>query len=194
MSIYRIHPDYDNFLRFTLHPYELQAKMGEDFLYMINRDPQAQPDWVKPDATFWLDDQEHSADKLPDISYWTTSHPVFNQKAYDALASHLGSYGEFLPVSVDGNSYYIFNVLNVLNESVINLDMSERKFETMDGFAMQTGLHKLQFIEDKLDDTLVFKIEYDTYLKVYCNDEFKRLVEDAGLTGILFKLDLASVF
>lgn len=194
MSIYRIRADYENFLNFRLTPDELQSKMGEDYLYFVNRKPQAQPDWVKPDATFELDTQTPSANALPDISYWTLVHPVLNQKAYDVLSRHLEGYGEFLPVSVEGKPYYIFNVLNVLDETVIDLDESEQKFENMADTKMFDGLEKLSFKEDKLKDTLLFKTEYDTYLKVYCGDKFKSLVEDADLTGLVFKTDLAAEY
>lgn len=194
MSIYRIREDHDNFLMFNLTPDELRSKMGRRFRYFINRTPKAQPDWVKPDATFKKDTQIKGADKLPDISYWTTSHMVLNQKAYDVLSSNLEAYGEFLPVNVEGNSYYVFNTLKLVDESFINSDMSEREYEGDGELKMQVGLHKLKFKEDLLKDTLVFKTEYDTYLNIFCGDEFKNMIEMAGLTGVLFKEDLASVF
>jgi len=195
MSVYRVCEDFENFLSFDCTPEELQSKMGENFLYMLNLSgPEAQPDWIKPNGLFRLDEQNTTASQLPDISYWATSHPVFNQKAYNALATPLESYGEFLPVNVQGNTYYIFNILNVLDESFIDLDKSEQEFETIDGETMRTGLHKLQFKENLLNDTLVFKTAYDDYINVFCNDKFKQLVEEADLKGITFKLDLASVF
>jgi len=106
------------------------------------------------------------------------------------LSEHLELYGEFLPIFCEGIPYYLFNVLKQVDETIIDLDKSEREIED----DIQVGLHKLQFIESKLTNTLVFKTEYDTFLNIYCGDEFKHLVENAGLTGILFKLDLASVF
>ena len=194
MAIYRLHTDHENFLYFDCTPYELRAKMGRDFRYFINRTPKAQTNWIKPNAVFRQDNQSPKATNLPDISSWVGSHPVFNQKAYYALAKPLKNYGEFLPVNVEGNTYYIFNILNVLDESFIDLDKSEQEFETIDGETMRTGLHKLQFKENLLNDTLVFKTAYDDYINVFCNDKFKQLVEEADLKGIIFKLDLASVF
>lgn len=194
MSIYRIREDHDNFLMFNLTPDELRSKMGRRFRYFINRTPKSLPDWVTPDATFKKDTQIKGADNLPDISYWTTSHMVLNQKAYDSLSNNLSTYGEFLPVNVEGNSYYIFNVLKLVDESFVNLDMSEREYEGEGELKMQVGLHKLKFREDLLEDTLVFKTEFDTYLNIFCGDEFKNMVEMAGLTGVLFKEDLASIF
>ena len=52
----------------------------------------------------------------------------------------------------------------------------------------------LKFKEALLKDTLVFKTEYNTYLNIFCGDEFKKMVEMAGLTELLFKEDLASIF
>jgi len=194
MSIYRIREDHDHYLMFNLTPDELRSKMGRKFRYFMNRTPKAQPDWVTPDATFKKDAQIKGADTLPDISYWTTSHMVLNQKAFDALSNSLIEYGEFLPVSVEGNPYYIFNTLKLVDESFINLDMSEREYEGEGEIVMQVGLHKLKFKEELLKDTLLFKTEFDTYLNIFCGDEFKNMVEMAGLTGILFKEDLASIF
>jgi len=194
MTMHRIRADRDNFLMFYITPQELRSKMGRTCRYNIDRTPKAQPDWVTPDAVFKQDPQMKGADKLPDISYWTTSHMVLNQKAYNVLSSHLKPYGEFLPVNVEGKPYYIFNTLKLVDESFINLDMSEREFEGEGELKMQVGLHKLKFKEVRLKDTLVFKTEYDTYLNIFCGDEFKKMVEMAGLTGLLFKEDLASIF
>jgi len=188
--IYRIKPDTENFILFNLTPAELRAKMGRDFTYNINRLPAPQPHWIKPDATFRQSSNFKGADKLPDISFWTTSHMVLNQKAYDALFNSLLPFGEFLPVNVEGFDYYIFNVLKLVDESAVNLDMSEREFEGK--LKMQVGLHKLAFNEPV--DALIFKTEYDTYLNIFCGDEFKNRVELTGLTGLLFKKDLASMF
>ncbi len=194
MAIYRIRTNNEEYMLFNLTPTELRAKMGRGFRYNINRLPTSQPDWVMPDAIFRKSPNFKKADKLPDISFWTTSHMVLNQKAYDVLASQLKEYGEFLPVSIEGITYYIFNVLYLVDESFIDLDKSEREYEGEGDCRAQVGLHKLKFKEELLSNTLLFKTEFDTYLNIFCGDEFKDLVENAGLQGIVFKPDLASVF
>jgi len=194
MTIYRMRSDHDNFMVFNLTPTELRSKMGRSFRYFINRTPQPQPNWVVPDATFRKISEFPKAGNLPDICDWVGVHPVLNQKAYDVLVNRLESYGEFLPVSIEGIPYYIFNILHLVEESFIDTDKSEREFEGEGENRMQVGLHKLKFKEDLLTDTLLFKTEYDTYLNVFCGDDLKNIIEDTGLTGVLFKPDLASIF
>ncbi|MFK5948917.1 MAG: hypothetical protein QM500_09145 [Methylococcales bacterium] len=190
MAIYRIRANHENFMVFSLKVEELYAKMGDDFLYHIDRTPVKQENWKAPTVTFRKPSDFKNANAIPDIADWVNSHLVFSQKAYDALSSQLESYGEFLPVICEGITYYIFNVLKLVDDSFIDLDKSEREME--DG--IQVGLHKLKFKEDLLKDTLLFKAEYDTYLNIFCGDVFKEIVEEAGLKGIEFKPDLASVF
>lgn len=190
MTVYRIRANHDNFMTLSIKLDELYAKMGEDFLYHIDRTPQKQDNWVKPDATFRKPKDFPKADNIPDLTDWVNSHLVLNQSAYDALASHMEGYGEFLPVSCEGKSYYIFNVLKLVDESAIDLVNSEREIEG----GIQVGLNKLKFKESLLKDTLLFKTEFDTYLNIFCDEKFKKLVDDADLQGIIFKPDLASVF
>lgn len=190
MTIYRLKADHESYMVFTLKPDELYAKMGEDFLYHIDRTPQKQENWVAPNITFRIPQGYANANKIPDLTDWVNSHLVLNQKAYQILSGYLGSYGEFLPVFCEGIPYYIYNVLKLIDESAIDTENSERKMEG----GIQTGLKKLKFKEDQLKYVDIFKTEYDTFLNVFCSDEFKQQVESAGLKGLNFTEDLSGIF
>lgn len=195
MSIYRLCADYKNFLMFVLHTSAIPSETGKDLALRLNPEgPQPQPDWVTPDAVYEWFEQNPDAKDIPDISFWGTSNLILNQKAHDVLLNYLKAYGEFLPVNVKDELFYIFNVLHLVDGSVINLDQSEREFEGEGEYKYQVGLHKLKFNENLLIDTLIFKTEYDTFLNIFCGDNFKTLIEMSGLKGINFKIDLASTF
>ena len=113
---------------------------------------------------------------------------MLSHKAHEVLADKLKSYGEFLPVKCGGETFYVFNVLNIVDDDAVGAGRSEQDLDQ--GVFM--GVNKLAFNEAKLGDALIFKTRFDHLGGVYCQDEFKALVEKAGLEGLLFMRDLAA--
>jgi len=197
MSIYRISTNIDNMMFFHITQKELESKSGVDPEYHAGSQPKPQTGWQKVNASFVLPIDYKKSNPipfLPDVTHWGHNHLVFNQKAYDLVSEHLNPFGEFLPVVCEGYDYYLFNILQIADDNLIDQTNSEKNMMTMDGITMQMGIKKLKFKEHKLKDTLVFKTNYDEYVGIFCNNKFKQLVEDANLKGIVFKLDLASIF
>ena len=123
-----------------------------------------------------------AADDIPDITFWN-KNPVLSPMAYDVLRETLIAYGELLPVNINGATWYVFNILE-FGDSFIEQSASKQKTE--DGDAR--GVESLSFIEGQLP--LVFKTEFDKRHRVFCNEEFKRLVEQNELSGLVFSADL----
>jgi len=197
MSIYRISTNIDNMMFFHITQEELEAKSGVDPEYHAGSQPKPQTGWQKVNAAFVLPiDYKESmpVPLLPDVTNWGQNHLVFNQKAYDVVSEHLKPFGEFLPVICEGNNYYLFNILQIANDRLIDQANSEKNMMTMDGMTMQMGIKKLKFKEDKLKNTLIFKTDFDEYVGIFCNNSFKKLIEGAELKGIEFKEDLSDVF
>jgi hypothetical protein len=104
---------------------------------------------------------------------------VFSDRAYNALAQLLSSYGEFLDILVEGDKKYLFNPL-VFGEE--DLTLSEREY--FDG--LPVGYKTIVFKRDDVDSKVLFKNKLGGAI-LYCNDEFVNTFNANNLTGIKFK-------
>ena len=141
--------------------------------------------WPTPDTKF-KNIEGASSSSIPDISYWIDASLVLSPKAYRMLGDMLQPSGEFLPVSVGKDTYYIFNLF-VLGEA----DVEKCKHDIHDD--IQLGLNHLEFKESAAQH-LIFKSTYESCLTVFCSDRFKNAVEDLGLKGIIFDTNLIEIF
>lgn len=189
--IYRLSTSNEEFMVLHIEPKELRSKMGDDIVIHMGAAPQKYlGHWVKPDATFYIPEDFPEAIGIPDITLWS-EYLVLNEKAHAALSARLSGYGEFLPLNCEGNKYYIFNVLKIIDDTGgVDEVRSIRKIEN-DIFL---GIDKLMFNEDIVAGTLVFRTAFDDHQRIFCTEPFKQLVEDAGLNGIKFKTDLEGLF
>jgi len=197
MSIYRINTNIDNMMFFHISQEELEAKSGVDSEYHAGSQPKPQTGWQKVNAAFVLPIDYKKSNRiplLPDVTNWGHNHLVFNQKAYDLVSEHLNPFGEFLPVICEGNDYYLFNILQIADDDLIDQANSEKNMMTMDGTTIQMGIKKLKFNEDKIKSTWIFKTDFDEYVGIFCNNDFKKIIEGAKLKGIEFKENLADIF
>ncbi|MCO1336507.1 hypothetical protein MO867_19425 [Microbulbifer sp. OS29] len=123
----------------------------------------------------------------PDITTWNGANLVLSQKAHSALSKDLAPHGEFLPITLDGAPYIIFNCLNA-----ISADKSVSEADIQNDLWM--GVKSIGFTEEDVDQNLIFKTKFDRCVTLYCGDRFKSLVEDANLKGINFLEDLVAAF
>ena len=121
--------------------------------------------------------------ETPDITFWN-KNPVFSPKAYDLLRSMLSEYGELLPVFLEGEAWYVFNILKH-GDQYINDTKSNKKDE---GEETAHDIAEITFVDDGLP--LIFKTEFDSRNRVFCNDKFKGIIEKNALTGLVFSSDL----
>lgn len=185
--IYKLRADRQKYLNFYIDAYVIEKIIGDFFLLHQER-------WVdfwKPVPVAFADDSDSKNVVLPpDITVWATENCLaLNQKAYDALKSHLDPFGEFLPLKPDGNPYWLFHSTRKTDLTHVDSDRSIRSVDEVDFVEMQS----LVFNERSLKGELVFQTEFSGYKNMYCTEEFKSLIDHYQLAGLIFSTDLACV-
>lgn len=180
--IYQLEADFEAFYSFDFDVEDLLEKMPG---YSQRFRAKARlPGWVEPQGRFYkgsgfIGDVEC----IPDISIWALGNLLLNERAYKVLSGHIDGAGEFLPVQVDDKQYYMFNTLHVLSSQVVDLTDA---VEVIDS-GVHLGVSGLKVIEDDLNDVDVFKMKEEKLIHSFVTDGFKRLCNDAGLTGLSFR-------
>lgn len=181
MSIYRIRHNIDDFMFFTIDDLDVYDKM-EDF----NINGFGQPfdfKWVAPKAEFIAGDSGLGV--KPDITQWSGTDLILNDKARHVLGSALGSLGEFLPLAGADNDHCLFNPIVRMGNEIIDLEHTKSAYFN-DG--SWDRLERLEFNNkaEKLAPCL-FTLEIDRGVNLYCSDSFKTVIEKNGLQGLLFE-------
>lgn len=182
--IYRLNLDINNYLGIFVDEDELDDKVG-DILY-----PEGYPiadDWEEtPEGSLYdASGKERSSLDTPDIASWV-GNLALSPKAFTAIGEHLTAYGEFLPVTINGEDWQVLNITHTRNDDVIDTDKSEQ--DLSGGIYM--GLKALAFNEDRLDKELIFRCKYDQGVGQFATEAFKTLIEENHLSGIIFSEDL----
>lgn len=166
-------------MRFELDGFDFLNKLGDKFELGDFGKPLLN-DWQPVKGKYY---PKINADVIPDITTWQTDLLALNQKAYAVLKDTLASLGEFLPVEVESETYYLFNVLTRLADDVIDSEKSE--FETHQDEVV--GFRTLHFLEQNIpQDFLLFCVKHDYAYNIYCDDRFKQLVTESELSGLYF--------
>ncbi|MDZ7925341.1 MAG: hypothetical protein U5M23_15090 [Marinagarivorans sp.] len=127
---------------------------------------------------------DKEAAPVPDICEWRGASLVLSSRAYECLIALLDSAGEFLPITANGQTYYLFNCLTFGQIDEIN-----SKQDIQNGVFM--GVINVRFNSIDIADKAVFKTPFDRCATVFCDDRLKTLVKTNKLTGIEFRDDLA---
>ena len=90
------------------------------------------------------------------------------------------SNGEFLPVDVEGETYYIFNCFVFGEEQTA-------KFDYYDGKPID--LVELTFTQATAEN-LLFKSKSQNCVTIFCNESFKNIIHEFGLKGVEFDENL----
>lgn len=185
-SIYAIRDDGIKFKELDL---ELPDLFGlkpnhvslDDLLEFHTRNTRMSSWWKPLDVTFEARPANPKG-SIPDLCGWIDATLVLSPRAFRMLGELLEPHGEFLPVSVEGETFRIFNCFTTVKADE---EGSEHEHEG----EMQLGLKRLELREDA-QETLIFKVPLESCLTLYCNDRFKSAVEDFGLTGVIFDSNL----
>lgn len=97
---------------------------------------------------------------IPDICNWINATLFFSPKAYRFLKETLNPFGEFLPVLIGNDTYYIFNCL-----TIVNGDISA----------------------ESIKDKLIYKAPEQHCIDIYCTDRLKDAIESFDLRGVIFE-------
>lgn len=135
-------------------------------------------DWEEIEVVF-VDGypENQKAKKMPDIAL-TNGRLFLTMEAKKLLDDVLNKIeGEYLSVWYNGNKKgFIFNpqcIVHVDNRLSIRDENNE--------------ITSIAFNQENL----LFKTGFDDYLSLFCNDEFKKNIEDNNLKGITFSSDLS---
>lgn len=180
---YKLLHDYENTLSLLIENEELGKRMP-DYSPRYRAKPRA-GSWVAPDAEFFASHNYEGdpAATPPDVCTWSTGNLVFSEAAYKVFKSLLDQSGEFLPINVNGSTYYIFNTLLVIPEEGVNKD---KAVDVIDS-GVHLGLDHIIFNEEVLDGAAVFKSSTDRLVYSYSTDEFKNLYDKNGFKGLKFE-------
>jgi len=178
--IYRIHPNIKNFLMLHLDGDKAREALGEDTdFYMDERPIPYLPNWKVMEVAF-LDAFGGEDKEIPDISA-NVGKLFLSEKAFKLLKDQLVDCGETLPVIYENGNGYIFNCLKVVdaNEKQSMHDPLNDRFSVV--------------FDENPDEFSLFKsgIDFDAN---FCNESFKRIVEENNLTGISFSVDIGNPF
>lgn len=153
-----------------------------DSIYDFSQGNTKMASWWQAPETRFINANGKKAAAIPDISCWVDAALVLSPRAYRFLNDSLAAYGEFLPVIVGGEKYYIFNcfTLGKVNENACVFNREE---------GMQAGLKYLEF-DPSVSSLLVFKAAIEGCLTLFCNQNFKDIVESFELRGVVFDTEL----
>ena len=146
----------------------------------------AMKSWWKAPNTEFIGAEIEPPLPIPDISRWIDSSLVLSPKAYRILGEMLLDSGEFLPVFIEDETFYIFNCF-------VEGEADEEKSEFNYAGDMQMELKTLEF-KPSASELLVFKTKLESCLTLYCGGRFKDAVETYDLTGIIFDEKLITVY
>lgn len=165
---------------------ELEGALGEDGFYDYGWNNTALKEhWVDIGAEYV--DVELNNQRAPDVTTWNGANLVLSPQAYSALKETLEPYGEFLPLTIGDESYHVFNCLKV-----VDVDKSVSQANVVNDLWM--GVKSIGFDAETVRNNIIFKTRFDRCSALYCNDEFKALIEKFGLEGLIFHEDLLSEF
>jgi len=189
-QIFAVRDDGEKFRELDLEILDVTRHAPEDseFDHIIDfclHNTAMKPWWKTPNTEF-IDTGAKPPLPIPDICRWIDSSLVLSPKACRILGDMLKDSGEFLPVSIGEETYYIFNCL-------VEGDADEEKSEFNYVGDMQMELKHLEF-KPGVSELLVFKTTLESCLTLFCGERFKDAVETYELTGVVFDDELIKVY
>lgn len=152
-----------------------------DLLEFHTRNTRLTPWWKEIEAAFEARPANPDG-AIPDLCTWNDATLVLSPRASRYLGDLLEPYGELLPITVRGESFYIFNCL-----TTVEADEQKSKVEYEGNTRL--GLKHIELADDA-GGTLVFKVPLESCLTLYCNERFKDAVETFKLSGVVFDRNL----
>lgn len=116
-----------------------------------------------------------------DISLVNIGSFVIFEQVYKDVFHKYDRSCEFLPLTRDGKKYFAANVITVID----CLDKSSN-------FNEYGGVTKAVFDLSKIPTEALFKIKEDNFTTIFCTDETRQAIIEAGLTGAEFEVFTAT--
>jgi hypothetical protein len=112
---------------------------------------------------------------------------LLTQSAYNFLGDKIHPFGEFVKINADGESLMLFNPKVFAKEDPTLCEMNY-----IDGF--EDGVKSLVFLNEDIQNKLLFKSKLQGGDCIYCNEAFMRLIINSELEGLSFDSDLLNPF
>lgn len=188
MALYSIYPD-EKYRTPGFNDAQIREIYGDDIHHQFNVNYNPVPyanKWQVLDVSFDDDGSGLEGDLIPDISVHY-GRVYLSITAYESLKNILSKDGEFLPVCVCGVDAYFFNPLKKAED----VDGLDEKLSIKNEWG---DIESTVFHEDCVSEFMIFKSAFDNYGSAYCQEAMKNAVENAGLKGVFFTLDLGNPF
>lgn len=180
--IYRMHPDPQKFQQVLVEADEVERKLGEGCRFHLEKKPKEYAENWKPLVLSHFQYDQKLEKLPPELSVWNGKLFLSGQ-AYQTVKESLSPDDEVLPVEVDGGGYLV-NILSIADD----VGGVDRRTTVRNEW---NELVSLGFDEENLGGCQIFRTKQDSYRGVYCTDAVKKKVEDAGLGGVRFSMDLS---
>ena len=187
MTIYRVHPDIDNYQILSISTDEVLNKLGDKYPFHIDPSPHSYSAiWRTLDINFHAAISTLEAQGIPNVSV-DKGRLFTNESAFKLIETLISNKDEALLVNYDSQPGYIINV-RLLAEDYLGVDTNRCKKN------IYGDLESIGFIESKMKEAHLFRTEYDDFMGLYCSEEFKTIIEENNLSGITFSPDLGNIF
>jgi hypothetical protein len=173
MKVYELNADSDHYESLILTAGDLF-----EFARRFNGKPMLLP-WT--DVTIGIDPDPRSL-PLGDFPSLIPGVPVFSPKAVAALRDMLVGNGEILPITIDGEQYFLYNVTRIVDA----LDEENSEISRFEGSSRVLDIDEYAFLPRKLSGKVIFKIPQLVDGWVFVTDLFVKRVQSAGLKGFWF--------
>lgn len=182
--IYKLLDDYVNTCSLLIDNGELGTKMPT-FRPRFFAKPRVQ-EWVMPKASFFYGESAGEMhEELPDVTTWSTGVLAFNPNAYSVFQDYLTKSGEFLPISVYGETYYLFNTLYIIPETAIDKSKAVEVIDTGVHFGQTNVIFNEAFLDS--EKVGVFKSNTNKLLHSFCTERFKNIYDTHNFKGLVFE-------
>ena len=180
--IYKLEYDYKDCYLFKPDLDDLAIKMPS-YSQRFRAKPRLD-NWVAPKALFFASENyEGQSEKLPDITTWAIGNLALNPNAHQVCKDLLESSGEFLPLIIDDEKYYMFNTLFVIPETGIDYSESVDMIDS----GVHIGQKNARFILPELGKNIIFKAPTNKLTYSFATQKFVDIYHEHKLNGLQFE-------
>ena len=178
MTLYRYTTMPDNFVAIGVPSIDHGRVMGLNF-----SDAPVAEEWETPIAFGYEEDRHQPHGEFPSLSNYSEV-PVVTQRAWDILKPLIGYCCEVLPViHPSGRPHFLIHVMETID--ALDAERSDINRSKIDGRINR--IYKYAFKPSLLEGKHIFKLPLESGADLLVDDEFRKIVEEKGLKGLLFQ-------
>ncbi|HGF7375638.1 TPA: DUF1629 domain-containing protein [Vibrio cholerae] len=182
-KVYIVTANVNDFAMLQESVLEMSMQVSEDEPLQLYGDSMINH-WRTMDVE-WLEVEDESSLPKPDIAAWGATTFAVPSVIADEM-SQLKERAEFLPLNLDGQSWFALNVIKKLDA----IDESKTQFNLRNGRPSRTRpFNKLVLKKDVIGDEMLFRVN-GAGLRIFCTDHpggLFELVNKRKLKGLVFK-------